>query len=329
MRSVITAVRFDFERKIESSIPLGSLTDAIRDGYFCWIDIDGSSASDHEEAARKTDELLQLLHVNEMARREVIGPDREGRYDVYEDCLHFAVTEGSICDGRLRTAHLDVLVSGSFLVTYRRKPVELIGRIRRTYREDFIKFAKTPGFLIYELADHLTEMYRRALQALAEEVERVQIELYGEVDDSIFKRVSTTMTDLLALRKVVTASRELFHELATRRSPFVSETTQPFLENIAGTLERLSEDLRTEREVLNEMLNLYMGMVSHRTNKVINRLTVISAIFLPLSFICGVYGVNLKGVPEFEWEHGYLFFWILVLSISTTLLIYMRRKKWL
>jgi magnesium transporter len=119
------------------------------------------------------------------------------------------------------------------------------------------------------------------------------------------------------------------HELSSRKSPFISETTQPFLESMAGTMERLGSDLTTEREVLNETLNLYMGMVSHRTNKVVNRLTVISAIFLPLSFLCGVYGMNLKNIPETRWEYGYALFWLVALGISATLLVVMRRRNWL
>jgi hypothetical protein len=102
----------------------------------------------------------------------------------------------------------------------------------------------------------------------------VQLQLFGQVDDDIFRHVSLLTQDILVFRKIVLASRELMHELASRKSAFVSETTQPFLENMAGALERLGGDLTTEREVLNETLNLYMGMVSHRTNKVVNRLTV-------------------------------------------------------
>lgn len=326
---MVTVVQFDFKERCETSIPVEELAEALRSGRFCWVDFDGSACSDQEAANARGEELLRTLGINELARIEVLGPDREGRYDVYEDCLHFAVTESRLHQGRLQTVHVDVVLGASFLLTFRRHPVELIAQMRRTYGEDFRKFAQSPGFLLYEIADHLTETYRRAMQGLADAVEGVQLQLYGEVDDSIFKRVSTIMQDLLALRKVVTASRELFHELASRRSPFINETTQPFLENMAGALGRLSEDLRTEREVLNEMLNLYMGMVSHRTNKVINRLTVISAIFLPLTFICGVYGVNLKGVPEFEWEQGYLFFWTLCIVIAAGLVVFMRRKKWL
>lgn len=326
---MITVVQFDFAGKQEQTIPVEGIEDAIRQGFFCWVDVNCASCQDRDHQCRRCSECLKALNVNEVARGEVLGPDREGRYDVYDDCLHFAVTEANLADNRLRTSHVDVVLGSQYLVTFRKREADLIAQMKRTYREDFRKFARSPGFLLYEIADHLTETYRRALHGFAEAVERIQLQLFGEIDDAIFKQVSTLTQDILGLRKVVTASRELLHELASRRSPFVSETTQPFLENMANALERLSADLTTEREVLNETLNLYMGMVSHRTNKVVNRLTIISAIFLPLTFICGVYGVNLKGVPEFEWPQGYTYFWILCAAIAVSLIVFMRRRKWL
>ncbi|HMP77022.1 MAG TPA: magnesium transporter CorA family protein [Kiritimatiellia bacterium] len=326
---MISVIQFDFSRKQERAIEVAELGDALKAGLFCWVDMNCAACADREKQCSRCSECLEILGVNELTRHEVLGPDREGRYDVYEDCLHFAVTEAKLADGRLHTAHVDIVLGAQYMVTFRRNEAMLVNQVRRTYREDFHKFAQSPGFLLYEIADHLTETYRRSMQGFAEAVEHIQLKLFGEVDDDIFREVSTLTQDILGLRKVVTASRELLHELATRRSPFVSETTQPFLENMAGTLERLSGDLTTEREVLNETLNLYMGMVSHRTNKIINRLTVISVIFLPLTFICGVYGVNLQGVPEFEWEQGYLFFWVICLIIAAILVVFMRRRKWL
>ncbi len=326
---MINVIQFDFDRKVERAIRLDDLPGALAQGLFCWVDINCGACAEREQQCKRCAECLVMLGVNEIARGEVLGPDREGRYDVYEDCLHFAVTEARLREGRLQTAHVDVVLGERFLVTFRRRDAELISQMKRVYREDFLKFARSPGFLLYEIADHLTESYRRALHDFSTAVEQVQLKLFGEIDDTIFREVSTLTQDILGLRKVIMASRELMHELASRRSLFVSETTQPFLENMAGTLERLSADLTTEREVLNETLNLYMGMVSHRTNKVVNRLTVISVIFLPLSFICGVYGVNLQGVPEFGWKNGYLYFWILCGVIAVGLLIFMRRRKWL
>lgn len=323
---MINIVEFDFEARTDRTLEVGDLRASLERGAFCWIDLAHGEA---EEASRGAAECLGQLGINELARAEVLGPDREGRYDVYDDCLHFAVTEAKIAAGRLATSHVDVVLGAGFLLTFRRREAEFVKQMRRTYREDFRKFAKSPGFLLYEIGDHLVDMYRRTQRSFAEVVEQVQLKLFGEVDDDIFRQVAVVTQDLLVFRKVVLASRELMHELATRRSPFVQETTQPFLENMAGTLERLGGDLTTEREVLNETLNLYMGMVSHRTNKVVNRLTVISMIFLPLSFLCGVYGMNLKNIPETTWDYGYAVFWAVAVLIAGVLLLVMRRRKWL
>ncbi len=326
---MISIIEFDFEARRERPIEMADLKSALDRGLYCWIDMDCSACTDQGSVCAKCAECLKTLGVNDIALAEVMGPDREGRYDVYDDCLHFAVSEAKLVENRLITAHVDVVLGQQYLVMFRRRETDFVKSMRRTYREDFAKFAKSPGFLLYEIGDHLTEMYRRTLRGFQAVVEQVQLRLFTDVDDEIFRQVADLTQDILLFRKVVLASRELLHELASRRSPFVSETTQPFLENMAGALERLGGDLTTEREVLNETLNLYMGMVSHRTNKVVNRLTVISAIFLPLSFLCGVYGVNLKGVPEFEWDFGYAFFWGLCLIIASALLFYMHRRKWL
>jgi magnesium transporter len=143
--------------------------------------------------------------------------------------------------------------------------------------------------------------------------------------------VADLTRDLLAFRKISQAAREVLHELSTRRTEFVAESSQPFLDKLAGTLERLGADLDTQREILSETLNLYMGIVSHRTNKVVSRLTVISIIFLPLTFLCGVYGMNFNDemmMWELNWRWGYTAFWVAALGIATTLLIYMKKKGW-
>lgn len=315
-------VSFDFVDKQEKTLTWESIKGAADPGLFYWIEMEGADA-EHAQS------VLALFAVNELAASEFLGPDREGRYDVYEDCLHFALTEGQLVESRLVTSHIDILLGTSYMIMWHRRPVRFVEQMRRTYREDFRRFAKSPGFLVYELGDHLIESYRRVYASFAESVERVQLNLFGTVDDEIFPEVSGLTTDLLALRKVVQASRELMHQLAARRSPFVSETTQSFLQGMAATLERLSDDLTSEREVLNETLNLYMGMVSHRTNRIINRLTVISMIFLPLTFMCGVYGMNFDVMPELRWAYSYLVFWGVCLAFVTLGVLFMKRKKWL
>ena len=116
-------------------------------------------------------------------------------------------------------------------------------------------------------------------------------------------------------------------DLSSRKSAFVSETTQPFLANMVGTVERVLQDVLVDREILSDSLNSYMSMVAHRTNKVMGKLTVVSVIFLPLTFLCGVYGMNFEVLPELKWEWGYAGFWGLAAAIVAGLLLFMRRIR--
>jgi magnesium transporter len=181
--------------------------------------------------------------------------------------------------------------------------------------------------MLYELWDHLIDNYLSVHKAFEERVEQVQRTLIGAVDERVFGEASELGSDLLHLRKIVLPARSVLTELSTRKSPFVSEATQPFLGNMVGTIERVLQDVLVDRDILSGALNNYMSMVAHQTNKVMSKLTVVSVIFLPLTFLCGVYGMNFDVIPELKWEYGYLAFWVIVLGIIAALIWVMRKVK--
>ena len=158
---------------------------------------------------------------------------------------------------------------------------------------------------------------------------KIEAELFSDdADDHIFATVAGLMRAILEFYKLIVASREVFHDLSVRLSPYIPDTTQPYLEKKAALLDRLSIDVTTEREILSESLQLYMGIVTHRTNAVLTRLTILSTFFLPLSFLVGLYGMNLK-MPETHWEYGYLWFWFLAATTVFGGGFYMKRRGWI
>jgi magnesium transporter len=221
-----------------------------------------------------------------------------------------------------------VVLSQRFLLTLHKGPVAFLSAVRRDYKQDFQRFAKSPSFLVYELWDHLIDNYLSVQKRMEERVEQLQNELRApRVDDAVFGRISELGADLLHFRKILLPARAVLTDLSTRRTLFISETTQSFLHNMVGTVEHVLQDLLVDRDILSESLNLYMSLVSHRTNEVMKRLTVVSVVFLPLTFLCGVYGMNFEHLPELRWRHGYELFWALVGVIVLTLLGFMRRAK--
>jgi magnesium transporter len=315
-------VAFDFANKQERTLGEADWPARAEAGIFYWI-----TAAPNEQS--KLQDLLGKIDVNPVTATLLQGPQAEAHYELYEDAIHFTLADLRIEDKTLKSEVLAFLLGDHFLVALVSSSSPVMDKIQRIYREDFRKFARSSGFLLYELGSHLLESYRRIFQYFTGETERVQLRLFGKITDDIFAEVAELTGDILSFRRTVLSARDLFNELAMRKSAFVSETTQPALDILSDRMERLGGDIAGARSVLNETLNLYMGMVSHRTNRIVNRLTIFSMIFLPLSFLAGVYGMNFDVLPELRWPHAYLVFWIVVVVFVVAFVTFVRKKKWI
>jgi magnesium transporter len=313
------ALRFEptkEERRIEAS----EARAAIDDGWFVWVDLDLRT-----EGARALVDALGCVPAEVL--EDVASGEPTTQVARYDACLHVALTACRMGEAGFELDRVDLVAGERWLVTLHRCAPHFLRRTRTRYRDDFVRFARSASFLLYEIWDHLIDEYLEVQKGFEERVERVQAGLTTEVDDAMFAKISALGSDLLHFRKVLLPARSVLIDLSTRRSPFISEATMPFLQNMVGTVDHVLQDLLVDRDILSESLSLYMSMVGHRTNRVMNRLTVVSVIFLPLTFLCGVYGMNFEVLPETKWEHGYLFFWVLVAVIVSVLLVAMRRKR--
>jgi magnesium transporter len=318
----VLAVDFDFAQKIERTIEFEEVTSVMESGRFAWVDID---ATDPSEARR-------LLHAFPLIQEETIDAalrnEPSTQHARYDDYVHLVVSGCRQRGGKFDLERVDVIIAQTFLVTVHHGPVVFMSSVRRDYPSDFVRFARSPSFLVYEIWDHLLDNYLSVQKVMEERVEQLQNELSsGDVSDLVFTRISELGADLLHFRKVLLPARAVLTDLSMRRSLFISEATQPFLANMVGTLEHVLQDLLVDRDILSESLNLYMSVVSHRTNAVMKRLTVVSVVFLPLTFLCGVYGMNFDVLPELHWRLGYAFFWAVVVVIVVGLLFLMRRSR--
>lgn len=314
-----SAIAFNFENRVDREIEFKDVPDAFNNGDFCWINLTADDVA-------KKNEFLELFGVTD---EETQTPGTI-RFVAQKDCIQFTLIDTRLENGLFVKSPVSIYFGQNFMLSAHRKPAEFIAETLQSCRENFRNIALSPGFLLFELADHLTQNYTSLVQSLATKTQEIESELFNEDnDDRIFTVVASLIRSILEFYKVIVSSREVLHDLATRLSPFIPETTQPYLEKKAALLDRLSVDVTTEREILSESLHLYMGIVTHRTNALLTRLTVVGTLFLPLTFIAGVYGMNFDVMPELKWKYGYLTFWIVAGSTAIGLTAYMQRKKWL
>jgi len=322
---MVRAVAFDFARRTltEPDATEWSGGGAAAPEVYYWLEV----GPDPDETDRRA---LAAFGLSEPLLDELWGADREGRFDLHEDGIHLGFSESvRDADGRLTFRHLDVFLGARALVTFHRSPSPLLDRVRRACPDDFLKYSRSPGFLLYELAESLLEVHRAALRELADAVAAVQDDFMRRGDEDLFADALRLHRDLLALHKVARGGRDVLHALATRRSPYIHETTQPFVLAVAQRLERLADDVALERGVLSDALNLYLGLVGHRTNGIMRVLTVVSSIFLPLTFLCGVYGMNFAHMPELSRAWAYPAFWGVAALLTGGMLLFFRRRRWL
>lgn len=319
---VSSVVAFDFQHKTERVLSWAEARGAIEQGHFVWVDI----LAGDRPAARRVLESFDSIEPEVI--EAALQNEPSTQHARYERCLHVVVSECRALGSGFELGRLDVVLSERWLLTIHATPIALLGTLRKSYKSDFVRFAKSPSFLLYEIWDQLLESYLSVQKLMEERVEQLQNELRSErVSDSLFGRISELGSDLLHFRKIVLPARSVLADLSTRRSLFLSDTTQGFLANMVGTVEHVLQDLLVDRDILTEALQLHMSMVGHRTNEVMKKLTAVSVVFLPLSFLAGVYGTNFEQLPELRWGYGYLYFWGLVVCVALGLLIGLRRAR--
>ncbi len=314
------AVDFDFTAKTHRRIDIGEVDRAIEADHFVWVDLDISELRAHGP-------LLDSLGIPEDLIEDAREAEVGTQHARYPNCLHMVLAGCQLRGDDFDLHRVDAVIGNGFLLTLHTGKVEFLERVKHDYPEDFEHHARSPSFLIYELWDHLLDKYVQVQDQFETHVERMQARLIGDVDESVFTEIAELGADLLHFRKVLLPARSVLTDLATRKSRFISEATQPFLANMVGTVERVLQDLLVDREILSDSLNLHLSAVSHRTNAIMSRLTVVSVVFLPLTFLVGVYGMNFDRQPELHWRYGYPIFWGVVIAMTVGLLVLLNRKK--
>lgn len=324
----VVAECFDFDRHVIARTSLADIPARIRAGDFAWVDLDLTIADPHVlQAVFPVDDdgraqLQRLVSAAADIQSEPVSCVRRS-----ERLLHITLVGAVSRDGAVGWDRCDVVLGEGFLITLHRGPSAVLSVVRREYEHDFREHAKTSSFLIYEIFNAQVNQFIALQGELEHDVESVRVALHDEVNEATLERLATMSAKLMVLRKRVLPARRVLEELVARKTAIISDSTIDFFGTMIGTLDRLLADIDSNREILESAVNLTLTFTAHRTNLTMNRLAVVSTIFLPLSFLCGVYGMNFDVMPEIRWQNGYLYFWLLVAVITGTMWLGLRRAR--
>src|SRR5512133_15702 len=184
-------------------------------------------------------------------------------------------------------------------------------------------------FLAYSLIDAIVDSYFSVLEDLGERIVDLEENLTTTPDRSTLHMINEIKKEIIFLRKAVWPLREAVSFLERGDSQLLSDATRVYFRDVYDHTVHVIDTVETYRDLLSGMFDLYLSSISNRTNEIMKFLTVIGTIFMPLTFLVGVYGMNFKHMPELEWRNGYYILWVVMLLMSAAMVIYFRKKRWL
>lgn len=184
-------------------------------------------------------------------------------------------------------------------------------------------------YLAYALLDEIVDEYFSIVENLSNTVETLEERLLSDSSQKTLHEISDLKKSLISLKRTIWPMRQLIHALTFIEIPLIHASTKLYFQDIYDHTIQIVEALETFRELLTTMLDIYLSSTSNRTNDVMKVLAIIGTIFMPLAFIAGIYGMNFKYMPELEFRYGYPLVWALALAITTAMIVYFKKKKWL
>jgi magnesium transporter len=291
-----------------------------------WININGLHDTDLIRQVGKGFGLHTLV------MEDILNTGQRPKMEEYDDYLFFAIKMMQYDEkaGVIKSEQLSIVLGKTFVLTFQEQPGDVFEPVRDRIRKQKGRIRKVGiDYLAYALIDTIVDNYIFIIERLGEQIEDIENEILDNPTQEVLGRINNYKREMNYLRKTIRPAREFMLHLSRLDSDLIQNETVPFLKDLLDLASQAVEVIDTYREMLSDHLNIYNTGVSNRLNEIMKVLTIFSAIFIPLTFIAGIYGTNFDNVPELHFRYSYFIMWGIFLVVSFIMLRFFRRKNWL
>lgn len=301
-------------------------TKFIDDSVITWINIDGL----HETAI--IENIGKHYKIHPLLLEDILNTAHRPKLEDFDDYLFVVVKMLYFKEEEQEVVaeQLSLILGSSYVLTFQEKEGDVFDPLRDRIKNGKGRVRKMGAdYLAYSLLDAIVDHYFIILEKLGEKIEDLEEELLQAPTPDTLAELHNLKREMIFLRKSTWPLRELVSGLERNESSLVREPTQIFFRDLYDHTIQVIDTVETYRDVLNGMLDTYLSSVSNRMNEVMKTLTIIATIFIPLTFIAGIYGMNFKYMPELEWNWGYFAALGVMAAVTLIMFVYFRKKKWL
>ncbi|MBN2428921.1 MAG: magnesium/cobalt transporter CorA [Deltaproteobacteria bacterium] len=325
-QALLSVIDFDSE-KLEKRQGL-SIEDCLQlkdSPTVSWINMDGI----HDVSLVR--KLGETFTIHELALEDILNTQHPPKFEEYESNLLFILKMLRFNPDNLNIEkeQVSLVVGNNYVITFQEEPGDVFDGVRKRLEKKSGRIrSRGADYISYALIDSIVDSYFFILDAINDQVTALEEELLDNPDRESLSRIHRFRNETLMLRKMVRPLREMLGSLLREEIDMIQPSTYPYLRDLYDHVIQIMETIETMRETLASLHDLYLSSVSHRMNEVMKILTVIATIFIPLTFIAGIYGMNFENMPELKWKWGYAGVWLVMLASFAGMMGFFKRKKW-
>jgi magnesium transporter len=291
-----------------------------------WINIDGLHDVELFEKIGKQFGIHSLTLEDCLNTRQRPKMDEHGDYLFVVMKMLYVKSDAD----QIEKEQVSLILGANYIISFQEREGDVFSIIRERIRNGKGRIRKAKSdYLAYAIIDAVVDNYFVVLDGFNEKIDALDLKVIDEPSPEVLQEIYFLKREIVTIRKSVVPLRDVLSRLAKGDPELIDPSTEVYLGDVFDHLLQVIESIDANREILSGLIDLYLSSVSNRTNEIMKVLTIMAAIFIPITFVAGVYGMNFEVIPELKWKYGYAFVWAVIFSITGGMLIYFKRRKWI
>lgn len=294
--------------------------------HVTWINVNGLSNSHEIET------LGTHYNLHPLIQEDIVSTYQRPKMDEYEDYLFIALKMLHYTDqAELVYEHVSMVLGKDYVLTFQEADGDVFDGIRERLKNDKGRIRGfRADYLMFALLDAVVDNYFVVIETLSDKIGILEDQLFASnPGEQITESIQDLKKEVLKIRRAIIPLREVINRLEKTDTDLIEQRTQNYIRDLYDHIIQVSESIDLYREMTWDLMDMYMSTISNKMNEIMKVLTIMASIFIPLTFMAGIYGMNFEYMPELQMKYGYFVLWGLMIVVLFLMLWYFRRKKWL
>lgn len=312
-----------FEQKTIKRI---SEVDVAGRNHVHWLNVEGI----HD--TQLIEQIGEHFQLHPLILEDIVNTSQRPKLEEYDNCVFITLKSlvFSEKEKRVTPEQISIVLFKNLVITFQEQIGDTLSEVLERIKLSKFKIrGKGTDYLVYALIDLIVDKYYFSIEALGSQLELLEDEVFNNPSPASLQKIQSIKHELLEVRRSVYPLREVINRFQKDDLNFINENNLKYFNDVYDHTIKIIDTIETYRELNTGLKDIYLSSISLKMNQIMQVLTIVGAIFIPITFLAGVYGMNFDYMPELHWKYSYPVFWLIILLIIGALITFFRRKKWL